>query len=253
MDQENKESKVTSTAKSMANPEKRKFDANNETDVKALLFLDNALDVDEDDDRLQYLEPKGCSCQQARLKIRNWLEAGAMEVGEFQLAIGGCDADCAAARFFRKRELQGLSITLPKSAKKAKTGTDAKSPKAKEQELLDVSAVILPGEKDMSEPVFDMPKEARKRIRGLQCKGISQAAIARALTSALPADSYVLFEKKRLKEGKPKSKTREEMEDVHGPTGVDIGNNSKGTYWVITSESEPYNDPYGKLRTYQRR
>jgi len=174
-------------------------------------------------------------------------------------------------------------MTLPKSAKKAKTGTDAKSTKAKEEELLDVSGVILPGDEDLSEPVFDTPKEARRKIRDLQSKGISQAAIARALTSALPADcgksvsaqnlrtflggkgvmggnttiafyaAYVFFEKRRIKAGKPKSKTREDMEEVHGPMGVDIEHNSNGTYWVMSADSEPYYDSYGKLRTYKRR
>jgi len=83
-----KENAVTATAKSKPNPKKRKSDANDETDVKALLFPDDAPYIDEDDNRLRFLDPKGYSCQQVRLKIRKWLESGAMKVGEFQWAIG---------------------------------------------------------------------------------------------------------------------------------------------------------------------
>ncbi|KAI3324215.1 hypothetical protein HD806DRAFT_494452 [Xylariaceae sp. AK1471] len=170
-----------------------------------------------------------------------------------------------AARFFKKLELQGLKAAPPPRAKKAKTNT-------KEKEYLDVSGIHLQGEETKQVPVFDTCDEVRKKIRAvLRHAEVSQAALCRTITAeCLPNDrklsstqlasflgkegsmsgntsivfygSYVFLEKRRLKEGKPKSKFREEMERIH-PNGVDT--DSEERYWTCRNDERPYHDKYG--------
>lgn len=284
-----------STDKS-AQPKKRKSqDA--QQDLNSFLYPEDAPEIDDDDPRLRIITD---SCQQVRRKIRNWIESGAMKVGEFQREIDvssrgygnfmsrngtwdgeGCDTYVNAAVFFKKRELAGLPLQVPK-AKRAKTGTAAKGSKAgadKEKDqaaLLDCGDVELPGEDTADVSVFDTCDEVRKKFRALLAKGVTQAALCRTLTKMYPEDSgmtvsasnlstflgnkgplggntskafyagYVFFEKQRIKNGKPKTKFREEMEDVHGPCGVDVEHSS--TQPLLCHESSiPYIDRYGKM------
>lgn len=154
----------------------------------------------------------------------------------------------AAGIFFRERQLQGLPQKLPASAsKKAKTAD-----KAKIEALLEVPAdVTLPGEKEGNVPVYETCDSMRRQVRALLKKdGITQAAYLRTIAKCIPGEpkiqpralrnflglrgpvigcaspvfygSYVFFEKRRVKEGKPKSKFRQEMEEVHGDKGMDV-------------------------------
>ncbi|KAH0390073.1 hypothetical protein KCU89_g15999, partial [Aureobasidium melanogenum] len=47
-------------------------------------------------------------------------------------------------------------------------------------------------------------------------------------TSSVFYSAYVFFEKMRIKQGKPKSQKRKEMEEVWGPNGFDTENANKG-------------------------
>jgi len=112
--------------------------------------------------------------------------------------------------------------------------------------LEDVSDIHLDGEETDGVPVYDTCDEIRKKLTTyLRREGVTQAALLRLLhaelrgkkktsrlqssqlarflqmkgantgnTSALFYAAYVYFEKLRVKQGKPKSKHREEMERI---------------------------------------
>ena len=188
------------------------------------------------------------NCDQVRRKIHNFINSGAMKVGEFQKAIGvgsgpyarfmkqnGPDAGMqstvydAAYTFFKKRELQG--IKMPR--KKVK--------KEDENKRLDVSGIHLDGEEDETVEVYDTCDELRKKIAAfLRDEGVTKTAFLRTLGNMFPEPkkiqskslqdfqsksgplagntsrvyyaAYVFFEKLRIKEGRKKSKAREETE-----------------------------------------
>jgi hypothetical protein len=239
---------------------------------------DKIEEIDSDDDRLCYITD---SCDQVRRKIRTFLEAGEMKVGEFQKALGvssnaysrfmgqngrdkgsGCDTYIEAFKFFKKRELQG--IKAPK--KKVK--------KAEETVKNDVSDIHLDGEAGLNVPVYDTCDEIRKKISAyLREPGVTQAGFLREIaktypdgkkiqskvlndflgkrgaragnTSSVFYSSYVFFEKMRIRDGKPKSKHRQEMEKQH-PGGFDVKNRWDGRVLCRIGE-HPWEDKYGKL------
>lgn len=158
----------------------------------------------------------------------------------------------AAYLFFRAREAHGIKT----GAKKRKSndgsavkGGDAK--KAKKAGPPDVSDVQLDGEEENTVEVYDTPAEIRKKISAHMPKdGVMQAGFCRAIgaqfnpekkiassqlqafrkhsgpdkgnTSAVYYGAYVYFEKLRIKEGKPKTKHRLEMERIwEGQGGYD--------------------------------
>ncbi|MCJ1251560.1 hypothetical protein MMC30_008795 [Trapelia coarctata] len=196
-------------------------------------------EISDDDPRLQYISD---NCNQVRRKIHDFINSGAMKVGEFQSAIGvttgsyarfmkqngpqsgyGSDTYEAAATFFKKRELQG--IMMPK--KKVK--------KADEDKKMDVSDIHLDGEDTESVEVYYTCDEVRRKIAVyLREEGVTKAGFLRELRSMFPEPkplqskqlqdfqsksgplagntsrvyyaAYVFFEKLRLKQGKKKSK-----------------------------------------------
>ncbi|KAF7878798.1 hypothetical protein EAF04_000001 [Stromatinia cepivora] len=204
------------------------------------------LEIDSDDERLRMVDQ---NCDQVRRKFRSFLETGEMKVTEFQKKIGANSKSYGsfigqngkfkgdksnvyynAFAFFKKRELQGV-----KPPKKAKVS------KAEEEKKFDVSAIKLDGESTASVPVYDSCDEVRKKISAyLREPGVTQAAFLREIAKTYPEEkkiqskvlndflgkkgatagntssvyyaSYVFFEKLRLRDGKPKSKHREEME-----------------------------------------
>jgi hypothetical protein len=61
--------------------------------------------------------------------------------------------------------------------------------------------------------------------------------------------AYVYFEKMRLRDGKPKSQMRQEMESVWGKHGMDLPEEGRGGqrgYFCFGNE-RPYEDKYGKV------
>lgn len=165
--------------------------------------------------------------------------------------------------FFKKREMKG--IPDPKNNKKRKIsgGSVAKAPQA------DISDVHLEGEETDSVEIYDTCDEVRRKINAyLKKDGVTQAQFLRGLaaqfrsknqriqssqlaafrnkkgpdagnTSCVYYAAYCFFERLRIKEGKKKSKTREEMERIYsGSGGFDTTRPSyaKG-FWLGPGES----------------
>ena len=160
-----------------------------------------------------------------------------------------------AACFFKKRELAGLSMPC-KKAKTASTSAggskgDKPAPKTNKDDF-DVSGIDLPGQDTDSVPIYDTCDDIRKKMSAhLRDTSATQAGFLRQLSaqyaeppsSGLGASSlrtfqshsgasaaskmpifypaYVYFEKLRIKQGKPKTKKRQEMEKVWGANGME--------------------------------
>ncbi|KAI4704726.1 hypothetical protein J4E89_009603 [Alternaria sp. Ai002NY15] len=148
----------------------------------------------------------------------------------------------AAYAFFQQREMAGIKTTANKKAKKNE-GVAAKD------SVPSVDDVELDFEKEDKVPVYDTCDDVRHKINAhLKKPGVTQAAFLRAAsasfhnpsktlnarqlsafrskkgalngnTSGIYYGSYVYFEKLRIKEGKPKSKKRQEMEEIHAKDG----------------------------------
>ncbi|KAI0133759.1 hypothetical protein BJ170DRAFT_690127 [Xylariales sp. AK1849] len=263
-------------------PKKRKSDAVSEPQTLP--------DISDDDPRLEEVDQ---TCNQIRGKIRRFIDSGVMKVGEFQKAIGvgsasyqrfmnqngpdagsGSDVYWAASKFFKKRELQGIKAPPAKRAKNVGK-TDA----------LDVGDMKLDDEDRGNVPVFDTCDEIRKKIRAILRKdGVTQAAFLREVGKCFPSErkiqtkqlsdfltkkgpsvgntssvfygSYVFFEKLRLKQAKPKTATRLEMEREYpggdgtrpdGRPGMNTTERESG--WVTVHSTErAYQNQYGKLQ-----
>ncbi|KAK6084396.1 calcineurin is a calcium-dependent [Seiridium cupressi] len=183
-------------------------------------------------------------------------------------AGAGSDVYYKAWRFFKKRELQGLKST---GAKKAKPSSKASSTAS---QALDVTGITLDGEDKGEVAVFDTCDEIRKKIRAfLRKEDVTQAAFLREIaksfhverkvqskqlndflsksgptdgnTSCVYYGSYVFFEKLRIKQDKPKSAMRLEMEKLYGKSGVNT--TEQRSRWVFLTDGEhPYEDEYGR-------
>jgi hypothetical protein len=181
-----------------------------------------------------------------------------------------CDTYQEAFKFFKKRELKGVKI--PK--KKVK--------KAEEAAQNDVSAIHLDGEAEGAVPVYDSCDEIRKKIRAYLAKaGISQVGFLRDIaktymdgrkiqskvlndflgkrgasagnTSSVFYSAYVFFEKMRIRDGKPKSKHREEMEKHWASKGgFDVKHRNDRGFWCAPGEY-PLEDKFGKIDFVRRR
>ncbi|KAK1700668.1 hypothetical protein BDP55DRAFT_763492 [Colletotrichum godetiae] len=166
------------------------------------------------------------------------------------------------------------------------TAADAPAPKKqatkkaadKKDPLPDLSEIELPGDDDMSVAVWDTGDIVRTKIRAmLKKEGVTKAVFLRTIVkAAYPAGSdhkiapnlltnfrnkkgpasgdtssvfnaaYVFFEKLRVRDGKPKTKMREEMEE-EWLTGMDTKQQLDG--WVTCLAGEkPHIDKYGKTR-----
>jgi hypothetical protein len=140
--------------------------------------------------------------------------------------------------------------------------------------------IVLPGEgTPAGVPVFDTCAEVRKRLRALMARDdVSKSAVYRALSRMIPGDTpvsaqnmqtfmgqpqvmdgntsksfyaaYLLFEKQRLRDGRPKSAFRREMERAHGPGGVDRERNHRVTGVFCAVGQSIGMDKYGKIHTW---
>lgn len=187
-----------------------------------------------------------------------------------------------ALSFFRGQQLNG-----PSNSGSVRAGPSNSAKRAKKDDsamTLDVSGVTLPGEGYGRVPVFDTCDEIRKKIRALLKKdGVAQAGFCRELTSMVADEgrkvnasslanfmgqkgptggagnvvfyaAYVCFEKMRIRDGKPKSQMRNEVESVWGRDGMDLpqeGRGARRTFWC-RGDSRPYEDKYGKVHILRR-
>ena len=151
------------------------------------------------------------------------------------------------------------------SRKKVKTDQQA--------DELDVSGQTLLGEGNITVPVYDSCDEIRRKINSyLLRQDVTQAAFLREIaktypdgrkiqskvlkdflnkrgatagnTSATYYASYVFFEKRRLREGEPKSYHRLQMETSH-PGGVDTARR-RDRVWAMEGE-RPVENEYGNV------
>ncbi|KAH7323458.1 hypothetical protein BKA65DRAFT_435342 [Rhexocercosporidium sp. MPI-PUGE-AT-0058] len=223
------------------------------------------------------------NCDQIRRKIHSFINSGEMKVGEFQKAIGvnskgygmfmgqsgrdkgsGSNTYIQAFKFFKKREEKGIKTAAPK--KKAKTAAPAING--------DLNAIQLEGEADVSVPVFDSCDEIRKKIRAyLAASNGTQAEFLREIakpyhdgrkiqskvlndflgkkgpcagnTSAVFYGAYVFFEKMRIRDGKPKSKHRLDMEKAYPGKGMDT--KRRQDFVTCMAGEKPYLDSLGQI------
>ncbi|KAF1919014.1 hypothetical protein BDU57DRAFT_511855 [Ampelomyces quisqualis] len=178
----------------------------------------------------------------------------------------------SAWAFFKKREMKGIK-TMPN--KKAKAGA------ANDKDAVpSVDDVELEGEKEDKVPVYDTCDEVRRKINAhLKKPGVTQAALLRNIaaqyhtvpkkpqstqlsafrskkgpyagnTSAVFYGAYVYFEKLRIKEGKPKSKKRQEMEKVHAEGGLDTKHRHE--WFTCIGNERPSIDKYGKVSFFEK-
>lgn len=183
-----------------------------------------------------------------------------------------------AHRFFKKRELQGFKPPRKKRA----TATATKAGEGQGTGRLntarfDVSRIHLDGDEDESVPVFDTCDSLRRKIAAhLQEPGVTQAQFLRDVaaaaypgkggkvstktlgdfrakhganagaTSSVFYACYVFFEKVRIRDGKPKSKFRLEMESRWPAEGMNR-RVTPNTKFICLTERRPYVDRYGKM------
>lgn len=161
----------------------------------------------------------------------------------------------------------------PKKSDEGATKSSTK--KAQAETLLDVSSINLDGEETESVPVYETCDTIRRKVRDILKKdGVTQAGFCRSLaqvtnkppqptqltrfmnshgplggnTNIVFYASYVLFEKMRIRDGKPKSKFRQEVEEVHGEKGVDIEHNMNTQYITLHVTETMSFGKYEKLR-----
>ncbi|KAL3294249.1 calcineurin is a calcium-dependent [Colletotrichum asianum] len=171
----------------------------------------------------------------------------------------------------RKRKSDAVEASDDAPAPKKATTTKKKKD---DDPLPDLSGIALPGDDDMSVPIYDSCQTVRTKINARLRK---PAAFLRAcVKAAYGADSehkiagnlltnflakkgptagntssvfyaaYVFFEKLRIRDGKPKNKTHEEMEARWGPDGFDREHDSSRGYFCAAGTA-PVVDKYGRV------
>jgi len=176
-----------------------------------------------------------------------------------------------------KNSSSAASVTTNDKADKAKPKPKKQaSDKAKAADKNDVSTITLPGEHNCTVPIYDTCDDIRTKInRYLATAGPSKAGFVRTVNAATSTTSafrpasvvnlttflkgkgpvkgcespifyaaYVYFEKIRIKEGKPKTKKRVEMENVWKKTGMELFDSTvRGI--LTTADKRPWVDKFG--------
>ncbi|KAF4883917.1 hypothetical protein CGCFRS4_v013162 [Colletotrichum fructicola] len=180
----------------------------------------------------------------------------------------------------RKRKSDAVDASDDAPAPKKATTTKKKKD---DDPLPDLSGIALPGDDDMSVPIYDSCQTVRTKINAhLRKPGVTKTAFLRAcVKAAYGADSehkiagnlltnflakkgptagntssvfyaaYVFFEKLRVRDGKPKNKTREEMEARWGPEGFDREHDSSRGYFCAAGTA-PVVDKYGRGSSHKK-
>ncbi|KAB8346135.1 hypothetical protein FH972_023181 [Carpinus fangiana] len=168
-----------------------------------------------------------------------------------QMGGMGTDTYLIAYEYFCRRDLAGLKDPNPNAKKRKSDSTDAPASKKtkKSGSALDVNLadITLADEETREVACYDLPREVRRKINAHLKSGVTQADLLRQLTalnggkklqskqlndfrafrtpdggnmSAIYYTAYIYFEKLRIKEGKPKSSHRLDVEAEH-PGGFD--------------------------------
>jgi hypothetical protein len=218
--------------------------------------------------------PVDKTCDQIRANIRAFIASGEMKVTEFQRhlnvnsnsygrfmklkgPISGHNNQTfdAAFRFFREREQEGKKISRPPKAKKAKV----------DDTLDSIKDIKLPGEEEGDVRCWESCDEIRRKINTRIRDGETQASLCKAFAamcgeadkkiqgaqlsrflrdkgptkgaqSSVYYGAYIYFEKLRIKDGKKKSKHREEMEKAWAFNGGIDRKASVRSYIMHSSE-----------------
>ncbi|KAL3486760.1 hypothetical protein BJX62DRAFT_214665 [Aspergillus germanicus] len=186
----------------------------------------------------------------------------------------GSSVYAGAHRLFMKREILGI--------KPKKVAAPSKRAKLEMEQKYDVSSNTLEGEEEGDVPVYDTCDEVRKKIRAcLRESGMTKTAFCKLISTTPVLDqyghlkttpiatqpltsflgkkgvkngnqsqvfyaAYVFFEKLRIRDGKPKTEFREDMEVVWGPDGFDRVTGPNQTY-ITTAGRTLYMDEYGRV------
>ncbi|KAF4972011.1 hypothetical protein FSARC_1341 [Fusarium sarcochroum] len=162
----------------------------------------------------------------------------------------------------KRRQFQEQQKDAADGSPSTASGSASKVPKF----LPDISDIHLDGEETDEVPVFDSCDEVRRKITVhmktpascTKCKGIQskQPTDFRGLQGANTGAkgtvfyaAYVYFEKLRIAQGKPKTKHREDMEDIH-PGGFSREQNHNTSYLVVGSSGNLGIDRYGLTVSY---
>ncbi|OJD31760.1 calcineurin is a calcium-dependent [Diplodia corticola] len=197
----------------------------------------------------------------------------------------GLNSDCYynAWAFFKYRDMHGIKLPTASSGNKkqkaddvGKTGSQAAS-KDKAATAADLADIHLVGEEDDTVEIYDTCDEIRKKLDAhLKKPGVTQAQLCRDLSAMYTAPTkiapgqlsnfrskkgpnvgntanifyaaYCFFEKLRLKEGKPKSKHREEMEAIWSQRGGFDTETRHDVSYICVGSSRPYVDKYGLVQ-----
>lgn len=184
----------------------------------------------------------------------------------------GWDSPAArrAADYFKSRQASA-GPTQPEPSRAPKTGNKRTT---KVVPALDVSGITLDGEADQSVKVFDTCDKVRRKINRFLADhdNVTASAFCREIAKALPNDrkvqskqlndflakkgptagntscvyytAYVFFEKRRIKDRRPKDQTRTKMEEIH-PDGMNT--TELLNYVTVFRGEEPVMDEYGRV------
>ena len=178
----------------------------------------------------------------------------------------------------KKAKTQAATEALGKDQNGAQGAKSKKQEKEDAARERDVSAISLPGEETDSVPIFDTCDDLRTKINRYmrETPGVSNASFIREINKSLPGNSsksastqqlttflsskgptkgaesgvfyagYIFLEKLRIKQGKLKTKKRQEMEDVWGQKGLELVDIGKRGLWLRAGEKVNI-DKYGKV------
>ncbi|KAK1584883.1 uncharacterized protein LY79DRAFT_560309 [Colletotrichum navitas] len=150
--------------------------------------------------------------------------------------------------------------------------------------LPDLSGIHLNGDEDMSVPIFDTCDDVRTKIRRqLRRDGVTKAAFLRALvkaayppgsthkiapnlldnflrregpvagnTSSVFYAAYVFFEKLRIRDGRPKTQKREDME-IQWPVGFETREQLDRCSYIVGAGSEVALNRFGRAVSFRPR
>ncbi|KAI0835875.1 hypothetical protein F5Y06DRAFT_288958 [Hypoxylon sp. FL0890] len=185
--------------------------------------------------------------------------------------------------WFRQREVAKLKMPDPKKrrtqeARAVSSDTGGSTSRTTNiPELPDLSHIHLPGEEADSVSIYDTCDEIRKKINAhLRTPGVTQAQFCRDLYTQLYAPkikgiqskqlsdflqakgprtgakstvfyaAYVYFEKLRIAQGKPKSRHREEMEDIWCHRGGFDRKTDNRSSFLGSAHTQIHFDRYGR-------
>ncbi|KAL6241157.1 hypothetical protein RBB50_011836 [Rhinocladiella similis] len=185
-----------------------------------------------------------------------------------------------AAEFFKRRQLAGVKTSSSRGPRSSSTKKPRKDQIAETEAASDVSHISLAGEDTDAVPVMDTCDDVRNKINKYlrETPYSSFASFTRTINLALSDSSerqgspqtlthflgasgprkgaeslvfytaYVFFEKLRIKQNKPKSQKRLDMERVWGPRGIELKDSARTRFFVGPGLPDMYEDQYGKLQ-----